>query len=131
MRERAAPLGSSILVVEDDASVLAMLRAVLQSEGHSVTTATTGAEAIKKLHATAFDMVITDLRMETETAGFDVVRSARHQKNVPLIVILTAYPIQEKQWRDAGADAGLMKGMPVTQFTATIDQLLASRLHRH
>jgi CheY-like chemotaxis protein len=127
MGEREPPTASSILVVDDDASVLAMLRAVLESEGHTVTTARSATDAIDKLQSGSFDMVITDMRMETETAGFDVVRAARLKPEAPAIVILTAYPMLEQQWREAGAAAGLMKGMPVAQFTAVIDQLLAAR----
>src|SRR6185369_10508365 len=108
---------SSILVVDDDESVLAMLRAVLESEGHAVTAARTATAAIAELRSGRFDMVITDMRMETETAGFDVVRAARLRPEAPAIVIFTAYPMLEQQWREADADAGLMKGMPITQFT--------------
>lgn len=127
MGQRETHGGSSILVVDDDGSVLAMLRAILQSEGHRVTTATSAAEARKKLEASNFDMVMTDMRMETETAGFDVVRAASRRPERPAIAILTAYPILERQWREAGADAGLMKGMPVAQLTTKIAQLLAER----
>jgi len=127
MGERETPTASSILVVDDDVSVLAMLRAVLESEGHAVTAARTAAAAIAELRSGRFDMVITDMRMETETAGFDVVRAARLRPEAPAIVIFTAYPMLEQQWRESGANAGLMKGMPITQFTEAIDQLLAAR----
>jgi len=127
MGERQTHTASSILVVDDDASVLAMLRAVLENHGHQVTSAHSAADARQKLQSGSFDMVITDMRMESETAGFDVVRAARSKPDAPAIVILTAYPMREKQWREAGASAGLMKGLPVAQFTAAIDQLLATR----
>jgi CheY-like chemotaxis protein len=127
MVERETSPASNILVVDDDASVLAMLRAVLQSEGHTVVSATSVADARKKLEAGTFDLVITDMRMETETAGFDVVRAARARPESPSIIILTAYPMLEKQWRQAGAHAGLMKGLPVAQLMAEVDRLLAAR----
>lgn len=127
MVDRETLTGPSILVVDDDASVLAMLRAVLRSEDYLITTAASAAEARKKLEERSFDLVLTDMRMETETAGFDVVRAARKRPDRPIIVILTAYPMLEKQWRDAGADAGLMKGMPIAQLTDRIGQLLAAR----
>ncbi len=131
MGESQTRTGSSILVVDDDSSVLAMLRAVLQSEGHQVTTATSAAEARKKLEAGGFDLVVTDMRMETDTAGFDVVRAASRRPERPAIAILTAYPMLERQWREAGAHAGLMKGMPVAQLTAKIAQLLDERAQHH
>ena len=127
MDEREIGPATSILVVDDDPSVLAMLRAVLESEGHTVVTAINAADAGKKLEGGNFDMVITDMRMETKTAGFDVVRAARRRPEAPTIIILTAYPMAEQLWREAGADAGLMKGMPIAQLTAEVEKLLATR----
>lgn len=127
MVEHESATGPSILVVDDEPSVRAMLRAVLQNEDYEVTTATSAAEARQKLEERSFDLVMTDMRMETETSGFDVVRAARNRPEHPIIVILTAYPMLEKQWREAGAHAGLMKGIPVAQLTAAVDKLLAAR----
>ena len=122
--------GFTILVVDDDPPVLSMLRAVMESEGYAVTTATNAAEAKSKLAAARFDMVVTDMRMETETSGFDVVRAARLKPETPAIVILTAYPMLEQQWRDAGASAGVMKGLPIEQLTGVVRQLLTARRPR-
>ncbi len=127
MGHSGLPSDSSILVVDDDASVLSMLRAVLENEGHAVTVAASAAAARKELETGHFDMVVTDMRMESETAGFEVARAARRRPEKPMIVILTAYPMVEQQWREAGADAGLMKGMPIAQLTGKIAELLASR----
>lgn len=127
MEERETLTGSSILVVDDEAAVLSMLRAVFESQGHNVTTATSGADARKKLASGKFDLVVTDMRMETETAGFEVVRAARRRPEAPTIVILTAYPMREQQWREVGAHAGIMKGMPIAQLTEVIQQLLTAR----
>jgi len=127
MEESDIGTGSTILVVDDDPPVLSMLRAVLESEGYAVTTATSAADAKDKLVATTFDMVVTDMRMEKETAGFDVVRAARTKPETPAIVILTAFPMLEQQWREAGASAGVMKGLPIEQLTRVVRQLLAAR----
>jgi CheY-like chemotaxis protein len=126
MGERETRTGSSILVVDDDPSVLLMLRAVLESVGHTVTTATSAADARKQLSTGWFDLVVTDMRMESETAGFDVVRAARKRSEPPAIIILTAYPMLEQQWREAGAQASIMKGTPVAQLTRIIDEVLAA-----
>jgi CheY-like chemotaxis protein len=122
--------GSSILLVDDEPPVLSMLRAVLESEGHAVTTATSAADARKKLLGHQYDVVVTDMRMETEAAGFEVVRAARLKPESPAIIILTAYPLAEEQWREVGADAGMMKGTPIQQFTAVVRQLLVARQPR-
>lgn len=127
MEDTEFSAGSSILLVDDDPPVLAMIGAVLESEGYVVTTATNATDAKIKLAAGKFDMVVTDMRMETDTAGFDVVRAARSGPEPPVIVIMTAYPMLEEQWREAGASAGVMKGMPIEQLTGVVRQLLEQR----
>ena len=120
-------LSGSILLVDDDPPVLAMLRAVLESEGYSVTTAVSAADAREKLASGKFEAIVTDMRMESETSGFDVVRAARARSQASAIIILTAYAMPEERWLEAGAHAGLMKPVPIVQLTALIRQLLAAR----
>ena len=66
-----------LLIVDDEEVILSLLKTVLQSQGYSVTTAGSGAEAKAVLAADeGLDLVITDMRMETETAGYEVVEAA-------------------------------------------------------
>ena len=104
-----------------------MVVAVLESEGYSVTTSESAEDAVCKLRHERFDMVVTDMRMETATSGLEVVRAARKLKEHPAIIVLSAYAIAEEQWRTAGADACLMKPAPIPQLTSTVRQLLAVR----
>ena len=68
-----------ILLVDDDATVLLTLKAVLELNQFDVQTASSAAEGIEKLISGEYDMVITDSRMETDDAGFHVIRAARHE----------------------------------------------------
>src|ERR1019366_2939917 len=52
---------ASILVVDDDPAVRAMLERMLVIDGHEVTAATNGGMALRLLDASPFDLVITDL----------------------------------------------------------------------
>jgi CheY-like chemotaxis protein len=104
-----------------------MVVAVLESEGYSVTTSASAEDSVYRLRHERFDMVVTDMRMEKATSGFEVVRAARELKERPAIIVLSAYAIAEEKWRAAGADACLMKPAPIPQLTATIRQLLAVR----
>jgi CheY-like chemotaxis protein len=53
----------SILVVDDEPGVLAVLREVLSEDGYAVDTAADGQEALKKLQELVFDVIICDIRM--------------------------------------------------------------------
>jgi CheY-like chemotaxis protein len=123
----AAPCQPRILAVDDEPSVLAMVVAVLESEGYSVNTSASAEDARHKIRREKFDLVVTDMRMEEANSGFEVVRAARRLKDHPAVIILSAYGIAEEQWRAAGADACLMKPAPIPLLTSTVRRLLAVR----
>ena len=103
-----------LLIVDDEASIISLMRLVLEGENYEVETAASGAEAIRKLGEQSFQLVITDIRMETPTAGFEVVRAARRKSHDMPIAVLTAFPIPTNDWRQAGADILFMKGTDST-----------------
>ena len=68
-----------ILLVDDDLAVLLTLKAVLELHGFEVEIAQSSAEAFRRMDAGIYHMVISDLRMETEEAGLEVIRAAHRQ----------------------------------------------------
>src|SRR5271165_723932 len=87
-----------ILIVDDDLAVLLTLKAVLELHGFEVETAGSSAEAFARMKSSAYQMVISDLRMETEEAGLEVIRTARRQAYDPATALLTAYPPSGLRW---------------------------------
>ena len=81
-----------ILLVDDDLAVLLTLKAVLELHGFEVETAASTAEAFSRMESGVYHMVISDLRMETEEAGLEVIRAARRQSYDPATALLTAFP---------------------------------------
>ena len=81
----------TILVVEDDPNILRLLRLYLEKEGYSVTSATTGIEALKKVKEESPQLVILDL-MLPELDGLDVCKRIRANPDTALlpIIMLTA-----------------------------------------
>ena len=116
-----------VLLVDDEPFVRSMLKAVLETDGYSVTIAVSAAEARAKLVDQSFDVVITDMRMETDISGYEVVRAARRRRENPVVIIMTAFPLSEEQWRHEGADAGMMKPVPMNEMLASIHHLLQVR----
>jgi len=88
-----------ILLVDDDLAVLLTLKAVLELHGFEVETAGSSAEAFARMASAAYHMVISDLSMETEEAGLEVIRTARRQAYAPATALLTAYPPSGEHWR--------------------------------
>src|SRR5579871_1474399 len=100
-----------ILLVDDEIAVLLTLKAVLEISGFDVDTATSGLDGRHKLRGKTYDMVITDMRMEHEEAGRDVVSFARTLPTPPAIALLTAFPVADDDWQGMGADKMLVKPM--------------------
>jgi DNA-binding response OmpR family regulator len=113
-----------ILLVDDDATVLLTLKAVLELNHFDVQTAGSAADAIKKLTTGVYDMVITDARMETDDAGFHVIRAARQQAYNPATALLTAYPPRNIDWQSNGAQSLLVKPIGTQDLLRQIEALL-------
>ena len=112
------------LLVDDDAAVLSTLKGVFEMQHFTVSTAVSAGDAVRMLDQNSFDLVVTDMRMETDTAGFEVVRYAKSTARRPVTIILSAYPIPASDWRKAGADAMFMKGGGIFRILDDIERLV-------
>jgi DNA-binding NtrC family response regulator len=121
---RSFPMKRRILLVDDELAILLTLKAILEMNGFEVETAASAKEAAGKLRAREFHMVITDMRMETETAGYDVIRAARKQRYNPATAILTAFPALGSDWKNAGAHSLLVKPVGTDDLLRQIESLL-------
>jgi len=113
-----------ILLVDDDVAVLLTLKAVLELNHFDVETAGSAAEALQKLSSGIYEMVITDSRMETDDAGFHVIRAARAQTYNPATALLTAYPPRNLDWKHDGAQSLLVKPIGTQDLLRQIEALL-------
>jgi len=115
-----------ILLVDDDLAILLTLKAVLEISGFDVETAASAREAKLRLKNNEYHMVITDLRMESETAGREVAQAARKAPNHPAVAILTAYPPEDAEWVGSGTDKLLVKPMNTQDLLRQIEALLVA-----
>jgi DNA-binding NtrC family response regulator len=99
-----------VLIVDDERAITDMLRLIFQMEHWTVEVANNVLDAQRLLAAEVFDLVVTDMRMETDAAGALVARAAKQVKHPPAVVILTAFPMSSAQWSACGADAFVLKG---------------------
>jgi DNA-binding response OmpR family regulator len=113
-----------VLLVDDEVAVLLTMKAVLEISGFDVDTAASAREAKLSLKKRTYDMVITDMRMESDEAGREVIVAARTAACHPAVALLTAFPVAEEDWQGMGADKMLVKPMQTRLLIQQIEKLL-------
>jgi DNA-binding NtrC family response regulator len=82
---------AKILVVDDEPSILKLLKEALTQWGYQVACVGTGSEALEAIRTELFDAAITDIRMP-EMSGLDLLREIkRHDESIE-VVVMTGYP---------------------------------------
>ncbi|MGA8940589.1 MAG: response regulator [Acidobacteriaceae bacterium] len=120
-----------VLLVDDEVSVLLTMKAVLEISGFDVDTAASAREARSRIKLREYQMVITDMRMESDAAGRDVIQAARTAPYHPAVALLTAFP--DDDWADIGADKMLVKPMQTAILIRQIEKMMdthAAKLQR-
>lgn len=114
-----------ILIVDDDRVILNILAEGLRELGYDVSTAVSGAEALKLAREKAHDLAVLDMRMP-EMSGLDVARELKAANLAPF-VFLSAFG-DESDVRDA-AEAGalgyLVKPVDIPQLVPFIEAAMA------
>lgn len=120
----AQPTAAHILVVDDDVYVCRSLQALLEEEGHRVSTAQSGAEGLRRMQEERPDLVILDLLMPGMD-GLETCRRIREFSTVP-ILMLTAHPEEEQRLRTlvAGVSGYLLKPISLDTLRAAIRKAL-------
>ena len=115
-----------ILLVDDEVAVLLTMKAVLEISGFDVDTAASAREGKHSLRSHEYHMVITDMRMESDESGHEVIEAARHAPYHPAVALLTAFPVEDDDWEQMGADKLLLKPMHTRVLLQQIEQLFAA-----
>lgn len=118
---------ASVLVIDDDTSLRETLADLFASEGHAVSQASNGEEAVAILHTEPPDVALCDWRM-SPLGGLDVLKAMRAEgldRTIPLIV-LTAFGDAEStvQAMQAGAYDFLVKPIDVDKVLSTVSRAL-------
>jgi CheY-like chemotaxis protein len=118
-----------ILIIDDDTSIVMVLQEILENQGYTVTSASSGAEALEQIRRepARFDLVITDLTMPQMT-GLELARALSSLRpNLP-VVLITGYgdAISPSEYQAAGIREWLSKPFSAGEITGIIHQLLAA-----
>jgi DNA-binding NtrC family response regulator len=86
----AAPSQQRILLVDDDESFLEVMAFLLEEEGYEVVRAKNGSEAFSRLQASAFPVMVTDLKMPG-MGGLSLLKQAHGLDPSLLVIVTTAF----------------------------------------
>src|SRR5947199_6756850 len=80
-----------VLLVDDDPTARLTLKTVLEAGGYNVDAAASAAEAVGKLDEHEYELVLSDLQMESPEAGLKVIAHARMMDYKPATALITTY----------------------------------------
>jgi two-component system response regulator CpxR len=114
----------SLLLVDDDQELCALMRAFFAQNGITAETAPDGRVGLESARKGGFDLIVLDIMMP-EMDGFEVLRNIRTASTVP-IIMLTARTEQQDRIAalDAGADDYLAKPFGPQELLARIRAVL-------
>jgi CheY-like chemotaxis protein len=117
-----------VLVVDDDPTARLTLQTVLEAGGYRVDAAATAAEAVGKMDCEQYELVLSDLQMESPEAGLKVIAHANIMDYKPATALITT------QWRTeiyrSGASSVLVEPEDVPGLLGKVANLIAQRVGR-
>jgi DNA-binding response OmpR family regulator len=115
---------STILVVDDNASVRALLRDYLSEQGFRVRTAGDGQEALFVAREMKPDLILLDIMMP-EMDGYDFIRAYRKERETPIILLTARLDETDKVvGLELGADDYVTKPFNMRELVARIRAVL-------
>ncbi len=117
-----------VLVADDEPKLGTLVVEALELDGHGAVRVAGGRDALARLEAERFDVVVTDLRMP-DVDGLAVLRAARAQATPPEVVLMTAFATAESAVAamKAGAADYLVKPFAMDELRLRVRRLAAQR----
>jgi CheY-like chemotaxis protein len=120
-----------VLLVDDDPTSRLTLQTVLEASGYHVDSAASAAEAVGKLDEQEYQLVLSDLQMESPEAGLKVLAHARMMSYKPATAIVTTYQNAKPQNNKPQAPIRtLVKPEDVPGLLAKVANLISERAAR-
>ncbi len=123
------PASRIVLVVEDDESILSVIRDILEDRGFTVLGAANGAEALDYLDETRPDVMVLDLLMPV-MHGWDFMETYVDKTGgqaIPIVVV-SVNPALPRSFNRFGVRAIVSKPFDVAELVGAVDQALGARL---
>ena len=112
-----------VMVVDDDRASCELLREIFAGQGWTVETALAPDEALEKAQNTKFDLVVSDINLEAEKSGLDLLKDLRDQCPVILVTAFGSLDAAVTATREGAWDF-ISKPFKVDEVIAIAEQAL-------
>jgi CheY-like chemotaxis protein len=116
-----------VLVVDDDLASRLTLQKVLEAGGYRVDSAATAAEAVGKMDDSEYELVLSDLQMESPEAGLKVLAHAHIMNYKPATALITSYHVAPERQPNTRM---LVEPQDVPGLLSKVANLIARRVTR-
>ncbi len=123
-----SPEDQNILIVDDDPTILTLLKEYISTLGFNLVTASNGLNALAELDKSKFSIVITDLLMPGMD-GMELIKKVKHNWPDTDIIVITGYT-NSYRYTDvirAGASDFIQKPFNLDELEAKINRLIKER----
>jgi two-component system, OmpR family, response regulator len=129
----------TILIIDDDSDFRASVSVVLEAKGYRVTSAASAREGLAKIAAEQPDLIILDIMMEHDSAGYEVNQAVKFREDYQLsheipILMVSSIPLDPATRFDRAAEVGMItpdcymtKPLNFSEFLAQVRSLLEQR----
>jgi DNA-binding NtrC family response regulator len=116
---------NKILVVDDDDTIRATMKAILEDEGYEVDLAASGKEGIQKAKETSYNIALLDIRLP-DMEGVELLKLMKPAEPRTRKIMVTGYPSTQNaiEALNKNADAYLIKPVDIEKLLNTIKEQL-------
>ncbi len=117
---------AKILVVDDEASIRLLYSQELNDDGHEVVTAATANEAVEKLEAESFELVVLDIKLKQES-GLDLLQKLVKERHDLPVILCTAFSCYKDDFSAWLADGYVVKSSDMQELKDEIKRVLEKK----
>ncbi|HZJ36396.1 MAG TPA: ATP-binding protein [Gillisia sp.] len=125
--------GKNILVVDDEASQLALARELIKSVGMNCDIALNGEEALSKLENKSYNLIVTDIQMP-KMDGFNLMKALKNNpkfSEIPVIAVSGRANVTAATYLTAGFAGNLLKPYRPGELLLKIGEILRVKLENN
>ena len=117
---------AKLLVVDDEANIRMLYAQELSEEGYEVVTAASTMEAVEKLQASPFDLVVLDIKLKNES-GIELLQRIVKERQALPVILCSAFSCYKDDFSAWLADGYVVKSSDMSELKDEIRRVLAKR----